>query len=113
MVVVGGGVAGGVVVGGGAAGGMVVGGCDGAVGEVVGGCDGVTGVVGVGVAGAFEPGDLLPLGFPEVGVVGGRDVGDVEVLWGTVDAVSGEDPDGFASTTTDHFPHLSVMFPFT
>ena len=113
MVVVGGGVVGGDVVGGGVAGGMVVGGCDGAVGEVVGGCDGETGVVGVGVAGAFELGDLLPPGFPDVGVVDGRDVGDVEVPWGTVDAVSGEDPDGFATTTTDHLPHVSVMFPST
>ncbi len=112
MVVVGGGVVGGVVVGGGAAGGMVVGGCDGAVGAVVGSCDGESGV-GAGVAGAFEPGDVLPLGFPDVGGVDGCDVGDVEVLWGTGEAGSEEDPDGFASTTTDHLPHVSVMRPFT
>ena len=110
MVVVGGGVVGGVVVGGGAVVGGVVGG--GTVGDVVGGCGGVVGV-GVGVAGPFELGVLLPLGFPGVSVVDVCDVGDVEVLWGTVGAVSGDAPIWFASTTTDHLPHLSVRFPYT
>ena len=69
-------------------------------------------MVGVGVAGAFEPPDPLPL--PDVPiVVDVCDGGDVGVLGGTVEAVRGDAPAGLASTTTDHVPHLSVMFPFT
>jgi hypothetical protein len=101
VVVVGGGAVGGVVVGGGAVGGVVGGG-----GIVVGG-----GVVGAGAAGAFDLGDWLPFGFPEV--VDVCDVGGVEVPGDTDEAGNGDGPAGFASTTTDHLPHVSVMFPFT
>ena len=101
---VGGVVIGGAVVAGAVVGGVVIG------GAVPGDCGGV---VGTGLARVLGSGEVFPFGFPEVFVGEECEEGGVVVLWGTVEAVSGEDPAGFASTTTDHLPHLSVMFPFT
>jgi len=97
-------VAGGEVVG------VVVGGVGGAVGGVVTG-----GAVGGVVAGGAVAGVLeLDEGFGLIvlGVEAECGVDDV-VVCGTVEAVEGAAPAGFTMTTTDHAPHLSVMFPFT
>ena len=94
---------------------MVVGGE--VVGVVVGGD--VGGVVTGGAVGGVVTGDGggalvfdVVFGFMVLGVDGADGVDGVVLPCGTVEPVRGAAPAGFM-TTTDHVPHLSLMFPFT
>ena len=91
--------------------GVVVGGVvtGGAVGGVVTGAGGGV-VAGGAVAGVLELDEGF--GLMVLGVDAECGVDDV-VVCGTGEAVEGAAPAGFTMTTTDHAPHLSVMFPFT
>ncbi len=89
-------------------------------GEVVGA------VAGGVVAGGVVAGGVVAGGVVAGGVVAGGDVAGVleldegfglmvlgVVVCGTVEAVAGAVAAGLTVTTTDHAPHLSVMFPCT